>query len=136
MTSVKHLDHLNLQVGDLADSIRFYRDTFGFEPVERGRHDGTPWAIIRSGEAMLCLYEQTDLRPGAGLNHFGLRISDEAEWEETLARTRVPVRYGGAVRWPHSTAWYVKDPSGYEIEVVLWHDDAIRFEPIEADLAA
>ena len=33
----------------------------------------------------------------------------------------------GAVAWPHATAWYVLDPTGYEIEVALWDDDVVRF---------
>ena len=134
MTTVKHLDHLNLDVADMEASIHFYRDHFGFEPVERGTYDGAPWTIIRAGDALLCLYERPGLHPGAGLNHFGLRITDERAWEETVARTGIPIRYGGAVRWPHSTAWYVRDPSGYEIEVALWKDDEVRFDPIAEDL--
>ena len=69
--------------------------------------------------------------PGAdghhGPAHFGLRGVDRDAWEATLARERVPVGYGGAVRWPHSTSWYVTDPTGYEIEVACWDDDRVRF---------
>ena len=61
------------------------------------------------------------------MNHFALRITDEAGWRETLARERLPLNWGGETRWPHSTAWYVTDPTGYEIEVALWDDDTVRF---------
>jgi catechol-2,3-dioxygenase len=132
--AVKHLDHLNMSVRDLEESVRWYGRVFGFEPQERGTYDGRPWAILRSGEALLCLYEHRgrgEPDPEAhghhGLSHFGLRITDRVAWEATVAREKVPVQYGGAYDWPHSTAWYVTDPTGHEIEVALWQDDRIRF---------
>jgi catechol 2,3-dioxygenase-like lactoylglutathione lyase family enzyme len=133
---VKSLDHLNMSVRDLAESVEWYRRVFGFEVVEKGvLEGGRPWAIVRSGDAMLCLYEHPERKTPDpdehghhAPSHFGLRIEDRAKWEETVERERVAVGYGGAVRWPHSTAWYVEDPTGYEIEVALWDDDVVRFD--------
>ena len=139
--SVRHLDHLNLSVVDLEQSTDWYGRVFGFTREEQGLHNGVPWAILRSGEAMLCLYEEPtrefigheDLRERGlhGLNHFGLRIDDREAWEALIEREGLVVRYGGRVDWPHSDAWYVVDPTGYEIEVVLWHDDRVRFPAAE-----
>ena len=136
---VKHLDHLNMTVTDLAESADWYRRVFGFEKVEGGVYEGRPWGILRAGDALLCLYEHPGWRvPDEderergrlhGLNHFGLRILDREAWEETVRREGVEVRYGGEVRWPHSSAWYVTDPSGYEIEVALWDGDRVSFGP-------
>ena len=131
---VKHLDHLNMSVADLERSVDWYARVFGFEKVEGGQHDGRPWAILRSGDALLCLYQHPERRAPDpeehghhGLAHFGLRIDDRAAWEATVEREGVPVGYGGAFRWPHSTAWYVTDPTGYEIEVALWEADRVAF---------
>ena len=55
------------------------------------------------------------------------RITDEAEWLAIIEREEVPILYDGAIRWPHSRAWYVTDPTGYEIEVALWDNDRIAF---------
>jgi hypothetical protein len=41
-----------------------------------------------------------------------LRIRDQEQWEAMLEREQIPVKYGGVVRWPHSKAWYVVDPTG------------------------
>lgn len=134
---VQHLDHLNLSVASLEESARWYQRVFGFEKKEEGLYEGRPWQILQSGEACLCLYE----RPGFqlldsceaarrelhGISHYGLRIDDRAGWEATLEREGVEVFYGGEVRWPHSSAWYVKDPTGYEIEVALWDEGRASF---------
>lgn len=134
---VKQLDHLNLSVRNLEESVAWYARVFGFERVEGGTADGVAWAIIRSGEALLCLYEhpawtlpaneERRERRQHGLNHFALRITDRAAWEATLEREQLEVAYGGEVSWPHSAAWYVSDPTGYEIEVALWDEDHVAF---------
>jgi hypothetical protein len=62
-----------------------------------------------------------------GINHFGLRITDRAAFEATVERERLEFSYPSPVRWPHSTAWYVLDPTGYEIEVACWDDDRVSF---------
>lgn len=133
---IKQLDHLNLDVADLAASADWYRRVFGFEEQERGIYNGYPWRIVRSGEAMLAMYERPGLTVNAGswaesqalaINHFALRITDKAAWLATIEREAIKVNYGEAVEWPHSTSWYLNDPNGYEIEVVLWIQDQIRF---------
>lgn len=134
---VQHLDHLNLSVANLDDSIAWYRRVFAFEPVEGGVRNGVRWAIVRSGDAILCMYEHPrrehlDLdarreREIHAVNHFALRISDREAWEEVIERERVPVQFEGVVENAHSLAWYVNDPTGYEIEVALWHGNGPRF---------
>ena len=52
-----------------------------------------------------------------------MRVVESAD----LSRQHLDVRYGGAVSWPHSTSWYVVDPTGYEIEVALWNEDRVTF---------
>lgn len=131
-----HLDHLNMTVRDLAESVDWYRRVLDFEQVEEGvsGQTGASWAILRSGDAMLCLYEHPDLafeakatRAHHGLGHFAVRITDRAAWEARMKREGVAVGYGGVVTWPHSASWYVTDPTGYEIEVVAWTADVISF---------
>ena len=131
--TVKHLDHLNLSVDDLAATADWYGRVFGFREVERGVcEDGTPWRILHSGEALLCCYEHKK-GPARrehglhGINHFSFRLTDEPAWRETVKREHVRIGYGAAIDYPHSRSWYVIDPSGYEIEVVVWKDDTVRF---------
>ncbi len=136
---IKHLDHINMTVHNFRESADWYRRVFGFELVEEGLQDGRPWGIIRSGEAMLCMYES----PGRtfkdrfalakskrhGVSHFAFRIEDKAAWDGTIESEGIEILYGGIVEWPHSTSWYVKDPTGYEIEVALWDHDTVALTP-------
>jgi catechol 2,3-dioxygenase-like lactoylglutathione lyase family enzyme len=135
MKQVKHFDHLNMTVRNLQESLEWYRRVFGFTLVESGERDLGPWAIVRSGEAMLCLYERAGRTyeipygdgPHHGICHFAIRITDREEWASVLESEEVEVEFGGAQDWPHSTSWYLRDPTGYQIEVVYWHHDEICF---------
>ena len=132
--NVKMLDHLNMTVRSVDDSVAWYGRVFGFEKVEEGTWNGRPWSIIRAGDAMLCIYEHPDRgspdlaeHTSHGVSHFGLRIDDREAWERTVDREKLELHYDAPVRWPHSTAWYVCDPNGYEIEVALWDEGVPRF---------
>jgi len=136
--NVKHLDHLNLTVSNLDRTISWYQNLFGFEVKESGVYDGIPWAIIQSGDALLCLYErptfelksndQRRKNEQLGINHFSFRITNEKNWLDKVDKHKPKMYYGGsAVEYPHSRSWYVKDPDSYEIEVVLWQNDEVKF---------
>lgn len=135
--TVHNLDHINLSVRDFEETVEWYRRVFGFELVEEGVQEGTRWGVIRTGRAMLCIYEHADFefvdkdtrheRKVHGLSHFGLRMTEREEWEKTVEREQIKVGYGGPVRWPHSTAFYIYDPTGYEIEVAFWDGDEVAF---------
>lgn len=124
------LDHLNLTVGNLDETIDWYGRVFDFEVVEKDVQDGVPWAVLRAANVMLCVYEYPERahlgRFGLdeaglhGMNHFSLRIEDAESWQEVVDRESLDVLYGGIVSWPHSQSWYIEDPTGHEIEVAHW----------------
>lgn len=136
--SVTQLDHLNLSVSNFKETVEWYQKVFGFILVEKGIQDDKPWGIIQKESALLCIYEQQDLvlldrfesaeKSIHYLAHFGLRIDNQQVWEETIKREKIDVMYDGPIRWPKSIAWYIKDPTGWEIEVVLWDNNKIQFE--------
>jgi catechol 2,3-dioxygenase-like lactoylglutathione lyase family enzyme len=54
---VRHLDHINMTVRDFDQTVDWYGRVFDFELVEEALTDGVRWGVIRSGEALLCIYE-------------------------------------------------------------------------------
>ncbi|MCJ8277348.1 MAG: VOC family protein [Bdellovibrionales bacterium] len=94
------LDHINMTVKNLKESVQWYQKVFGFELVETGKSSaGKDLAIIRSGDSMLCLYEYGDLKhPSSSTEthktyHFGFRIKDRKEWEEIMEKEEVKVHH-------------------------------------------
>jgi len=119
---VKKIDHINMRVKNIVDSIEFYRKNFGFEIKEDHSTDKKdPWIIIGlAGTAYLCMYEHPDMEiitNALTINHFGLVIENFEEALEKLHANGVEVLYGGHVQWPKSRSIYIKDPNGYEIEL-------------------
>ncbi|MBZ0136373.1 MAG: VOC family protein [Planctomycetes bacterium] len=135
--TVKHIDHLNLSVVNFDETADWYKRMFGFNVVETGTESGQPWGVIRSGDAMLCIYQRPDWKRydkdelgEQGLQriaHFAFRITDREQWDETLKREKPQLYYGGVNQYLHSTSWYVRDPNGYSIEVACWENDTPSF---------
>jgi len=121
MIKVERIDHINMRVHDLAESIEFYHKHFGFVMMEDETHAREPWAIIGlRGIAYLCLYEHPGKaipEEGLTINHFGLALKDFDKALAHLKKSGVPILYGGPVEWPHSRSIYIRDPSGHEIEL-------------------
>jgi len=123
-------------VRDFDETADWYRRVFGFEVVEdKTDAEGTRWGVIRAGDALLCIYEHGELefadcheirkRGLHSICHFALAIDDPESWRKTVERENIEMRFGGEVDWPHSTAWYIYDPTGWAIEVTHWHGSEI-----------
>jgi catechol-2,3-dioxygenase len=132
------LDHLNFSVNSFNETAKWYKEVFNFHIVEQGESpDGQPWGILKNGNTMLCIYEMKEkLSPPKEnstlekyhlISHFGLKISDRDSWEKIIKDKKLTVLYGGEIKYPHSTSWYIQDPSGYEIEVSAWNNEQIQF---------
>ena len=113
------IDHINMKVKNLAESVQFYRNLFSFEIKQEENPNKTdvPSKIIGNDSIKLCLYEVPDMSPEGGIAHFGFHVSN---FDEVIAKCTdqgVQILYGGAVDWEKSKSVYIVDPSGYEIEL-------------------
>lgn len=127
------LDHINLTVSDLKESVAWYEKIFGFKLVERGiSWRNIPWAIVAMNDSMICMSEFRTRRSAASneengfhqIYHFGIRVSDHEEWVEKVKAYNLKLYYGGVVEYPRSKSWYVHDPDGHEIEV-SWAESGV-----------
>ena len=118
---VRRLDHINMRVKNLPESIAFYERVFGFEMKEDHTEDGDDaWAILGlTNIVYICMYLHADKQrsPNAlQIMHFGLVVDD---FDTILERLKA---YGvdtgrGYVQWPKSRSVYIQDPSGHEIDL-------------------
>jgi lactoylglutathione lyase len=116
MVRVSSIDHINMTVKDLAQSVEFYAKLFGFR-VTKDQPDMNS-KIIGNGRVQLCLYEGSEIHLEEGLNHFGFHVENFNEIEATCKKLGVPILYRGPVSWEEGTrSLYITDPSGYTIEL-------------------
>ncbi len=108
-----------MKVKDLEQSVKFYKNLFGFEikQEENTNKLDAPSKIIGNDTIKLCLYEVPDMSPQGGIAHFGFNIENFNQVIEKCKELGVEVLYGGIVDWEKSKSVYIVDPSGYEIEL-------------------
>ena len=113
------IDHVNMKVKNLDDSVEFYRNLFGFEikQKENPNKADVPSMIIGNDTIKLCMYEIPDMSPEGGIAHFGFNIENFDQVIEKCKEDNVQILYGGVVDWESSKSVYIVDPSGYEVEL-------------------
>ena len=108
------IDHINMRVKDLNESVSFYSHLFGFE--ERKDQPDYDSKIIGNDSIKLCLYQDEKMEVGKGISHFGFHIENFDEIEGRCKDMGVEMPYG-VVDWGESRSVYIIDPNGYEIEL-------------------
>ena len=109
------MDHVNMTVKNLEESVEFYKKLFGFEiKKEQPEHKSK---IIGNDNIKLCLYEDPEMKPEGAIAHFGFHIENFDEIMETCKSLGVQVYYDGPVQFERSRSIYICDTSGYDIEL-------------------
>lgn len=112
----KGIDHLNLEVANLDETIGFYKNLFGFEIRKEQPEQNSK--IIGNDDVKLCLYETDGFKyEKKGFHHFGLYVENFEEAVDKCKELGIKINYGGPVKWESSTSIYIVDPNGYEIEL-------------------
>ena len=58
MIVIESINHLGLTVGNLENSIKFYKELFDFEVVESNAGQ----AFLKEGDIILCLHEEDNYK--------------------------------------------------------------------------
>ncbi|HSB84206.1 MAG TPA: VOC family protein [Nitrosarchaeum sp.] len=109
------MDHVNMTVKNLEESVKFYKDLFGFEIKKEQPDDKSK--IIGNNNIKLCLYEDPDMKPEGAIAHFGFHVENFDEIMEICKSLDVKIYYDGPVQFEKSRSVYISDPSGYDIEL-------------------
>ena len=114
------MDHVNMNVKNLSQSVEFYKKLFGFEIRKDDNSPNkldVPSKIIGNDSIKLCLYEDPPIDTSGGIAHFGFHIANFDQIMNKCKELNVEILYGGPVELEKSRSVYIKDPSGYDIEL-------------------
>lgn len=122
MIKLHHIDHININVKNLKETVQFYKKFFDFDVLEEGKSNfsGGAYAIIgKTKKALLAIYESSDqsIFKKGFVNHFGFHIENFDEALHRLKDQGVELLYGGVNQYPNSRSIYIADPNGIEIEL-------------------
>jgi len=104
-----------MTVKNLDQSVEFYQKLFGFE-IKKDQPEFKS-KIIGNDNIKLCLYEDPEMKPEGGIAHFGFNIENFDEIIETCKSLDIEILYDGHIQFEKSKSVYIKDPSGYDIEL-------------------
>jgi catechol 2,3-dioxygenase-like lactoylglutathione lyase family enzyme len=120
------LEHVNMSVADLEQTITFYEKLLGLQVRWRGTTpSGLPAAHIGDERHYLALFEigereRTEADYGQlGLNHFGFVVDDLDEAKRKLASLDVEPTMEAA--YEPGRRLYFLDPNGVEVELVQYN---------------
>jgi lactoylglutathione lyase len=113
------MDHAAIRVSNLEDSLAFYRDVFGYEPVERfERSDAVSDTFVGIGDDAAIQLVEADgpVEPTDG-GHLGLSVADVdaavAGLDDEIVHRGPETLEDLGVRIA-----FVEDPDGYVIELL------------------
>jgi len=120
MVKSRGLNHINLNVGDVRRSLKFYQEAFGLEVKfwegERMVFLGSPGA---RDLITLCEVDEGEPIGSGGVSHFGFGLVGTKDLDESVTQIE---RAGGKLlsRGEHAPGVayaYFADPDGYVIEI-------------------
>lgn len=132
MIRVNAIDHIQMSVNNLEESITFYKKVFGFEIIEDSRNGsispnkfGAHYVIMGIKQrGYLALHQSLEKGDGQHdghpirLAHFGFHVEDFDTVIATLKSHSVNILHGEKyIEWPHSRSVYILDPNNHEIEL-------------------
>jgi catechol 2,3-dioxygenase-like lactoylglutathione lyase family enzyme len=103
------INHIALEVGDLAQALKFYGRIFDFTLRGRGRH----MAFLDMGDQFIALAEGRT-QPPDGHRHFGLVVDDKEAAREALERAGAEILPGRGLDF--------RDPWGNHVQIVEYSE--------------
>lgn len=120
-----HIEHVNMTVKDLDESIAFYCDLLDLHVRWKGPIAGDLLgAHVGDEHSYLALFQaetdgEVELDYGRpGVNHFGFEVSDIDEARARVERLGAHVHF--APQYDPGKRIYFLDPSGHEVELVQY----------------
>ena len=111
------INHIAIEVDDVAKAVAFYQDVFGLEKMDEGEGD----AFFKIGEhQFLAIFQVDKLQPDR-TRHFGLMVRDEAQLNEV--REKLTKKYQIKLIPPFRCDF--RDPFGNRVQVVDLHDESL-----------
>jgi catechol 2,3-dioxygenase-like lactoylglutathione lyase family enzyme len=116
------LDHIAIEVLDIGEALKFYRDLLGFaeiEAPEQVHKKGIRWLSMGRGQA-LHLVENKNAQ-AAEIGHLSIQVDDVSVWRKVLKDKGVEI-LKPRIDLYNAERFFFRDPSGNRIEFIKWSD--------------
>jgi catechol 2,3-dioxygenase-like lactoylglutathione lyase family enzyme len=119
--SINYLDHVALEVKDMAKAMTFYTDVLVLEQLETPesvKTKGVRWLRLNETQA-LHLVENKNITPGQ-VAHIALNVDDVSTWRDYIESKGIkldPPKFS----MYQAERFFIHDPSGNRIEFLKWY---------------
>ncbi len=129
-----YIDHLNRYVSNVEKFIEFYRNVIGYELIDKGKKDnGMNYAILKGFGHELFISERNNFESREeNFRHIGYSINNADELlNEFKFKGYVDVGMQVVVK-QFSRQFYIKDPDGFEIDMIQWTNKEGFYESLNS----
>lgn len=122
---MKVIDHLNRYVSSVEKFIDFYRNVLEYEIIDKGiKANGKKYAILKGDGHELFISEKEDftVEKEQNFRHIGYFVENIDELLEILKSKGYVEKEKEIIVKPFSRQFYIKDPDGFEIDLIQWTD--------------
>lgn len=129
-----NIDHLNRYVSDVDKFIVFYQDILGYELIDRGKKgNGKNYAILKGFNHELFISEKDGFElADENFRHIGYSAEDADVTLNELKRKGCVDRAMQVIVKQYSRQFYIKDPDGFEIDIIQWTDKDGFYKHLES----
>lgn len=118
------IDHLNRYVSNVDKFIEFYREVLGYELIDKGKKEsGMNYAILKGFNHEMFISERASFeQKDENFRHIGYSVEKADEvLKELKLKGFIDMEMQVVVK-QYSRQFYIKDPDGFEIDLIEWTD--------------
>ncbi|KUO76371.1 MAG: hypothetical protein APF77_06635 [Clostridia bacterium BRH_c25] len=130
-----YIDHLNRYVSDVDKFIEFYREVLGYELIGKGKKEsGMNYAILKGFNHEIFISERTGFKQkDENFRHIGYSVEKADEILEELKLKGLIDMDMQVVVKKYSRQLYIRDPDGFEIDLIQWTDKTGFYNSLSKD---
>lgn len=131
-----HIDHLNRYVSDVDKFIEFYREVLGYELIGKGKKEnGMNYAILKGFDHEMFISERASFeQKDDNFRHIGYAVEKADEILEELKMKGFIDMDMQVIVKQYSRQLYIRDPDGFEIDLIQWTDKAGFYKSLKEEL--
>lgn len=125
-----NIDHLNRYVSDVEKLIEFYQNVLGYELIDKGKKgNGMNYAILKGFNHELFISEREGFKMrDENFRHIGYLVENADKLLDEFKTKGYVEEELQIIAKQFSRQFYIKDPDGFEIDLIQWTDKQGLYE--------
>ncbi|MGE5422040.1 MAG: VOC family protein [Ignavibacteriales bacterium] len=127
------IDHINRYVSNTDTFVKFYQNALGYELIGQDvKSNGNKFAVLKGFGHELFISEKDDFAADdtSNFRHLGYSVKNIQDLLEQLKASGFVPKETQIIAKRFSKQFYIKDPDGFEIDLIEWTDKNEFYESL------